>query len=130
MSTCVRFFSSLISLRSLYNKTSSFFIPEQCDAVSYILEGRLSSSSSWTLIGSGDLPWKDVATARNARGQTITDSTYDAVDPAYETTSTEVTFPGNVAAYLEYRVTFPETRDPNKAYVQLAELELPGVVLP
>lgn len=81
-----------------------------CDAISYIVSGRLDASNAWVPISSGDLPWKDAATDRNPRGQTITGSTYEAVAPGYEATSTEVEFLSNEAAFLEYKIQFPEIR--------------------
>ena len=95
-----------------------------CDAVAYKVQGRVDSTSPWVLIGEGDLPWKDVAPGRNARGVAIA-STYESGDTALE--FTEVFFPSNGEKYLEYRLQFPETRDPN-SYLQLAEVELVGLV--
>jgi len=95
-----------------------------CDAVAYKVQGRVDSTSPWVLIGEGDLPWKDVAPGRNSQGIAIA-STYESADTALQ--STEVFFPSNGEKYLEYRLQFPETRDPN-SYLQLAEVELVGLV--
>merc|ERR1712086_1102834 len=76
-----------------------------CDAIDYILEGRVDSSLPWTLIGSGDLPWKDQAMGRNSRGQTV-DSTFGNGDPKLQ--FTEIDFSSNVLSFSEYKLTFPQ----------------------
>ena len=53
-------------------------------------------------------------------------SSFESADPAL--VSTEVVFPSNTMAYLEYKVQFPETRAPTSG-IQAAEIELPGWVI-
>lgn len=95
-----------------------------CDAVDYILEGRTDTSSPWTVIGEGDLPWKDQPMDRNSRGLSIS-STYESGDPDRE--FTQVFFPSNLEAFLEYKLTFPTTRLAGSTSFQFAEVELPGM---
>ena len=99
-----------------------------CDPVTYKLEGRMSSSEAWATIGEGDLPWKDVTPPRNAQNKPIS-STYLSADPDFE--STEVSVNSEGVPYLEYKLTFPNTRqEPSwKDKMQLSEVELVGVVL-
>lgn len=78
-----------------------------CDAISYVVEGRPDSSSGWSFISGGDLPWRDAYVGANARGLPVS-STYDNGDS--NLIYTEVTFTSNNVAHLEYRITFPETR--------------------
>lgn len=98
----------------------------KCDAVSYILSGRVDANSPWEEIGSGDLPWRTYTPGRNNRGLSIS-STYESADPAL--VSTEVSFSSNTAAYLDYKVVFPEIRDNSGAAIQAAEIELPGFLI-
>lgn len=96
-----------------------------CDAVSYILSGRVSSSSVWVEIDSGDLPWRyESAYSRNSRGLLIDASTYESGDT--RRTFTEVDITSNNVAYLEYKVQFPEIRSGDAGSVQTSEIELPG----
>ena len=53
------------------NVCATFNSPN-CDPISFVVEGRATRTGAWTIIGSGDLPWKDAALSRNARGQLIT----------------------------------------------------------
>jgi len=80
-----------------------------CDAVSYVVEGRPDASAGWNIIGQGDLPWLPAHAGSNARGLTVS-STYESGDINLE--YTEVFFPSNGVPYFEYRITFPQTRDP------------------
>jgi len=43
---------------------------------------------------------------------------------------TEIHFHSHGEAYLEYRLTFPETRNPLSNFLQFAEIEIPGMLLP
>lgn len=63
---------------------------------------------------------------RNALGQVIYSTHLTADVNEYVT---EVEFPSNIRAFYEYKVTFPELRDPNSLQVQFSELELPGTQL-
>merc|ERR1712157_102486 len=97
-----------------------------CDAVTYTLQGRAGPDSAWSEIGSGDLPWINFMPARNAKGSPIS-STYESGDASK--IYTEVRFPSNADAFLDYRFTFT-TRDPTSRYLRIAELEVPGILLP
>ena len=94
------------------------------DPTSYILEGRLDSSSAWTVISQGNLPWINGSPTRNARGQVVS-STYESGDA--NLVYTEVSLPGKLA--FEYKLTFPSTRGGDSPMIQFAEVELPGVLL-
>jgi len=98
----------------------------KCDVVSCILEGRKDSSSDWTVISEGDLPWFNDPLPRNVWGEVI-DSTYESGDTNLE--FAEVKLTSNNEAFLQYKLTFSKTRDPHSKFIQLAELELPGLVL-
>ena len=96
-----------------------------CDAIDYRLEGRVDQSSSWEIIGEGDLPSKNERLSRNSRGNPIT-STYESGD--LSRSFDEMNFPSNTGVFLEYRVTFFNVRDPSRASLQFAEIELPGLL--
>lgn len=98
----------------------------KCDVVSYKLEGRIDDDSNWSLISEGDLPWIDSPLPRNAWGDDI-ESTFDRGDTKFHLTS--VDFSSNSKAFIEYKVTFSVTRDPESKFIQFAELELPGFLL-
>ena len=98
-----------------------------CDAVAFILSGRVDSSSVWVEIDSGDLPWRyESAYSRNSRGLLIDASTYESGDS--RRTFTEVNMTSNNVAYLEYKVQFTQVRggDGELGTVQTSEIELPG----
>lgn len=90
-------------------------------------EGRwdVSVDDDWIDIAGGNLPWVSME-ERNALGQAIysTDLAADANKYVME-----VGFPHNIGAYYEYKVTFPELRDPDSLQVQFSEMELPGIQL-
>ena len=113
------------SSRECLNSRVVSFRSPGCDAVSYIVEGRESPTSPWVLIGSGDLDWKLEAPPRTDRGLSVV-STYESGDT--NLAFTEVFFASNELILFEYRLTFPETRDPN-SYLQFSELDLPGYVI-
>jgi len=96
----------------------------KCDGVTYGLKGRVDGSSPWVDIAGGDLDWKDTPMSRNLQGRVI-NSSYESGDPFNN--FTEVFFPGNGNKFLEYRLVFPDTRDPNY-YLQVGEIELVGVL--
>jgi len=98
----------------------------KCDAVDYIVEGRVDPLSPWVFIAEGDFDWKDSALGRNDRGQAVS-STFELGDENLE--FEEVPFSSNVQAFLEYRLLFPTTRQAGSDYLQFAELELPGWLL-
>jgi hypothetical protein len=94
-----------------------------CDAVTYRVEGRVDSGDAWVEIGGGSLPWVDTVPDRNPRWLDI-NSSYESGDASL--TFTEVLFPTNDQAFAEYKLSFHQTRDPNAAYLQFSEVELPG----
>ena len=89
----------------------------------YILEGRLDSTLSWITIGEGGL---DPTPGRNARGLAVV-STFESPDPALA--SVTIDFSSNTAAFLEYRLTITDWKDPTRSSYQFSELELPGYLL-
>jgi hypothetical protein len=97
---------------------------DDCDPVSFVLEGRADSSSPWILISSGDLIWQD--RGRNERGLPIL-SSYSTADES-KTHSDEVSF-ANGVAYAEYKLSFPETRTESSEGLQFSEVELPGLLV-
>ena len=95
--------------------------------MSYIVSGRVDEASEWFVISEGDLPWRTGPYPdRNDQGLEIV-STYESGDDTHA--YTEVTFEENAAAFIHYKVQFPDSRDGGQA-VQFSEVELPGVVLP
>jgi uncharacterized protein (DUF1800 family)/uncharacterized protein (DUF1501 family) len=94
-----------------------------CDVTAYILEGRLDSTLSWITIGEGGL---DPTPGRNARGLAVV-STFESPDPALA--SVTIDFSSNTAAFLEYRLTITDWKDPTRSLYQFSELELPGYLL-
>ena len=96
------------------------------DPVTYILEGRVDSSSPWELIGQGDFPWITDSTPGRNPTRTVMYSTYESGHSSF--TYTEVTFPDNNKAYLEYKMTF-EPRKSSETTIKFAEVELPGLLL-
>jgi len=97
-----------------------------CDAVTYRVEGRVDSGNAWVDIGSGSLPWFDTVPIRNSRWLDIS-SSYESGDTALN--FTEVSFPTNDQAFAEYKLSFDQTREPNAAYLQFSEVELPGTLV-
>ena len=95
-----------------------------CDPLTYILEGRLDSTSPWISIASGDLPG---VSERNVEGIEI-NSAYESGDSSLSFTS--VAYPSNSAAYLDYRISFPQTRASTANWMRWAEIEIAGVMLP
>eukprot|EP00985_Skeletonema_marinoi_P031822 scaffold37821_cov127-Skeletonema_marinoi.AAC.1 len=90
-------------------------------------DGRVDEASEWFVISEGDLPWRTGPYPdRNDQGLEIV-STYESGDDTHA--YTEVTFEENAAAFIHYKVQFPDSRDGGQA-VQFSEVELPGVVLP
>ena len=96
-----------------------------CDPVSYIFEGRTNASSDWVMIGQGDLPWKDSSNdGNNVLGLDIS-STYKNGDSTIA--HTEVSF-SNVLYYMQYRLTWTDTRNSNSNKLQFSEIEVPGLL--
>ena len=106
----------------------------KCDPVTYILEGRtdpmrrrLQNTTEWVEIGSGQLPWYSDAIGRNPGGLAI-DSSYEDGDSALQFTS--ISYPTQSASYIEYRLSFPETRNPLSNTLRFGDVEIPGMLLP
>jgi len=100
---------------------------QNCDPVNYILEGRTDATAPWDEIASGELPLIADGLGRNSGGLQI-NSTYAGGDS--NLSYTEVHFHSNIAAYFEYKLTFPGTRNPTSNSLRFAEVELPGMLLP
>ncbi|KAL7553976.1 hypothetical protein ACHAWF_017328 [Thalassiosira exigua] len=101
-----------------------------CDPVSYKIEGRADSASSWVLISEGDIPWKTATTfPRNVEGLDIS-STYASGDGSRE--FSEVTFSDeggwDPVEYYEYKITWSAARALSPQFVQVAELEVFGLL--
>ena len=97
-----------------------------CDPVSYVLHGRVDSSSALVDVAEGDFDWIDSAPSRNGNGLQIS-STYESGDINHS--FTEVQLDTNNAAYLEYKLEFV-SRVASYRYLQFGEVELPGLLLP
>lgn len=97
----------------------------QFDPVSYVLEGRADSSSPWQMVSQGDFPWiSQSSPGRNPSGNAI-NSSYESGDASR--TYTEVSFPENNMAYLEYKIIFLTRSSPTT--LKFSEVELPGLIL-
>ena len=99
----------------------------KCDPVTYVFEGRASAQDLWVEIASGQLPWYSAQQGRNAAWLPI-DSSYEDGDSALQFTS--VTYPTQSSAYFDYRLSFPETRNPLSNTLRIGELEIPGMIVP
>lgn len=114
-----------------YMINSGWLSLDECDGKNnqkfYVGGGAFDSSTDegWVLVEEGRLPWFS-SFDRNPLGVGIT-SSYVAGDAGrfYR----EVKFYESTAPYDEYKVSFPETRDPASLMVQFGELELPGLLL-
>ena len=98
-----------------------------CDPLTYILEGRLNNTAPWIHIASGEIPGVADGLDRNPGALPI-NSTYESGDSSLSYTS--IDYPSSIEAYLEYRLSFPETRAAMSNSLQLAEIEIRGMVLP
>jgi hypothetical protein len=85
-----------------------------------------ADDSDWDLISEGDLPWTSEYD-RNPTGVTIS-STNEGGDP--NKYFTEVLFYQSTTPYYQYKILFPETRDPDSMRVQFSQIEMPGLLLP
>jgi hypothetical protein len=81
--------------------------------------------TAWTDIAEGHLPWISDYD-RNPLGLGIF-STYESGDDDHY--FMEVTFYDNNSTYMDYRISFPELRDPHSLSLQFAEIELPGLIV-
>ena len=98
-----------------------------CDPLTYILEGRLNNTAPWFHVASGEIPGVADGLDRNPGALPI-NSTYESGDSSLSYTS--IDYPSSIEAYLEYRLSFPETRAAMSNSLQLAEIEIRGMVLP
>ena len=85
----------------------------------------------------GDFEWNGVSwnDHLNTRNVKSTNETENVISGTYESGDTnhnfmEVQFPSNAAEYLEYRVSFPTTRDATATQLKFSLIELPGMLLP
>ena len=93
-----------------------------CDPVAYKIEGRIDTSSDWTIVSNGTFPWiDDDAVVRNPEDAVIS-STYESGDDALSFSEATI---ANFMAYKDYRLTFT-TRAP--APLMFGEVELVGKV--
>ena len=84
-----------------------------------------SVAAAWTDIAEGHLPWISEFD-RNPLGLGI-DSTYENGDENHY--YMEVVLYDNNSTYMDYRISFPELRDPDSLSLQFAEIELPGLLV-
>lgn len=96
------------------------------DPVTYVLEGRVDTSSPWQLISQGDFPWIDQSSPPRNPSRNFMYSTYESGDPNWEFTQADI--PAHDGAYLEYKITVT-TRGSSESQVKFAEIELPGDIL-
>ena len=94
--------------------------------MSFKLEGRLTTISSWIQISQGDFPWKNATDfPRNSVLGVGISSTYDSGDTSKK--FTEVSFHTyDFDEYVEYKITWTATRNPTQLSLQLAEIEVRG----
>jgi hypothetical protein len=93
----------------------------------YVSEGTLDGTDvDWTTIEEDDLPWISQYD-RNPVGIGIS-STYENGDT--DKNYREVKFFDNTTPYYEYKISFPELKNPESLELQFAEVELPGLLLP
>lgn len=95
---------------------------ENCDPITYKIEGRGSDSGPWNLVAKGDFSWGDNP-PRNPASTEIS-STYFYGDASL--TFTEASFPNSVS-YWQYRLTF-NSRSTTTS-LELAEVELVGMLV-
>ena len=81
--------------------------------------------SEWNLISEGNLPWISEYN-RNPVGVQLS-STYEDGDQSHY--FVQIVFYNNTTPYDEYKILFPETRDPESPMIEFAEIELPGMLL-
>lgn len=96
------------------------------DPVTYVLEGRVDTSSPWQLISQGDFPWIDQSNPPRNPSRNFMYSTYESGDPNRSFTQADI--PAHDGAYLEYKITVT-TRSSSESEVKFAEIELPGDIL-
>lgn len=84
-----------------------------------------SLAKAWTDIAEGHLPWIS-GFDRNPLGLEIF-STYDQGDKDFH--YMDVVFYDNDSIFMDYKISFPELRDQDSMSLQLAELELPGMIV-
>ena len=93
------------------------------DPTTYVLEGRSDENDEWQAIAKGEV---SMPRGRNSDGLEI-NSSFAAGDDSYR--HDELKFSENEEVYSQYRVLFPSTRGDEDSVI-LAELELPGILIP
>jgi len=107
---------SVVSGMRIYNADDG----SSRDPKNYVVEGRKRDTDSWTLISEGNL---DLVKERNLRPYTVINSTATSPDIALHHFAIPFS---NSNIYLQYRVTFPETKNDKSSIMQVAEVELTG----
>lgn len=82
-------------------------------------------TGTWNLISQRNLPWVSDFD-RNPNGVHISSTYGNGDDARYYM---DVKFYDNTTPYYEYRVSFPELRNPDSLVLQISEVELPGMLL-
>merc|ERR1711862_1029765 len=93
------------------------------DPTSFALYGRVDSHLPWMEVSRGIFPGVAEGLPRNNQGIAI-NSTYKNGDD--NLVYSEVKFPSNGAAYLEYKIEFTDFKDSSTSWFRFAEIELPG----
>ena len=93
------------------------------DPTSFALYGRVDSDLPWMEVSRGNFPGVDEGLPRNSQGIMI-NSTYKNGDD--NLIYSEVEFPSNGAAYLDYKIEFTGFKDSSTSWFRFAEIELPG----
>jgi len=114
-----------------YDANSGLVGMENCNSGNnqkfYVSEGTLDGTDvDWTTIEEDDLPWISQYD-RNPVGIGIA-STYEHGDT--DKNYRQVKFFDNTTPYYEYKISFPELKNPESLELQFAEVELPGLLLP
>jgi len=91
--------------------------------MTFVLQGRNNRAQPWQQLAEGNL---NTGTARNVRGITINSTPYA---PDTSLAHREVLF-DNILSYKQYRVVFPQTRDPNNLQCAVGNVELVGRLIP
>merc|ERR1711862_962061 len=103
----------------LYTSNSN---PKQ-DPTSFALYGRVDSHLPWMEVSRGIFPGVAEGLPRNNQGIVI-NSTYKNGDD--NLIYSEVKFPSNAVAYLNYKIEFTGFKDSSTSWFRFAEIELPG----
>merc|ERR1712157_184431 len=93
------------------------------DPTTFALYGRVDSDLPWMEVSQGNFPGVAEGLPRNSQGIVI-NSTYKNGDD--DLVYSEVKFPSNGAAYLDYKIEFTDFKDTSTSRFRFAEIELPG----